>query len=273
MHLVPWFVPDHNKNRLLQFENLTIAAYIWGNHITHTYDTPEADHIFKLFTAYLFATLLAAYPANLFHFLPNWGFRATLQAIILAIQAFLFLAFYNSVREMMDSAWMLLLNLFIITVSVNIASIFPITADFLLIITQYVCGLMYTYKTGAPSFVSYFGPLWLLSEAVVMSFGISELERCKKCKLDNFQAILGLNDAQLSYVLLVLFALLTNMLDYFQGVGHLLPLLTFPLAIPAIYTQLDCNHSASRILTLIFFLLYTAAYHTVKIIAYQQTVV
>ncbi len=258
------------RGRFLQFANLAVAAYIWGVYVTRTYDSPEALSFFRLFSAYIFTTLIAAYPLNLMHFGTSAGTRVVLESVVVCVQGFLSTRFYNSVAGPLDSSWSTILNLFLFSLAVNVAALIPITSDFLLIVAQYLCTLMFTYKTGSPTFVAYFGPLWLLCEAVVMSFGISQLQRCKKCRVDNFQSILGLNDAQLSYVLLLFFALLTNLLDYFQGLGHLAPLLTFPLVIPAVYAQLDCNNGVAKVLILIFFLLYTSAYHAIKIIAYQQ---
>jgi len=250
----------------LPFVNLAITAYIWGKYITHSYDTEDSFEFYKLYTVFIFANLLVTFPFNWLHFEENLKRKLYVESAIVAIQAYLAIQYGISVRHLMNSKSGLFFHILFTICGINIAAVFPLVSDIILIIVQYISVMMYTNKYAQPSLLVYYGPLCLLGEAVAMSFGISQLQRCKKTKTDNFQAILGLNDSQLSYVLLIIFAVIMNSMDYFQGIGHLAPLLTFPLAIPAMYTQLDCNHTVAKTMTMIFFVLYTCAYHIVKVL-------
>lgn len=263
MELIAWFLP---------FINLAVSAYIWGFHLTRTYDSKESFDFFYMFTIYIFGMLLASFPIHIFKLGKEWKPCLIAGAISIGIQCYLNSLFYSFAKMFFDSISGIFWIMFFITVAINIAGLLPMFSDLLLIPTLYLCNLMYTYKSAPISLISYSIPSILMAEAVVTSFGISQLKKSQKYKVESFQSTLGLNDSQLFFVLLIFFSFFTNLLDFFENSKHLLPLVVFPLVLIPMHTQFNGNYLIAKFSMLFVFLLHTSAYHAVKLLTFNKII-
>jgi len=251
--------------RFLQYINLVVSIYIWKVYIAKDVDDQEFIPSFKRSVAFVFANLLVTYPLNYLHF-NSWSKeRIAFAVIVLVVQSYLTYAYCFSLSFVTISQATITTFSTLFSITLSLAGLFPISSDMIMIINQFFAAFLFTYASTKEIFIAYFIPIWSVGEAVVMCYGISQLKKYKKYSTNSVQCVLGLNDSQLLYFILYVFAFLMNLCDYFYGVKHLLPLLTFIFALPGIYAQLDHKYKAANVMSLLYFLLYFFIYNKVKI--------